>query len=330
MNLLHDKREDEQQSPKPDFHEVTPPPPIDHTGPFEIPTAEPPYPDGPVNKKQSSMKAFFVTLLLLVIVSAAAYFIYFQDAFNLFNKTPEQQTVVYETQEGFVDPDESLTNEMDATESNLPDQTPIVESQQPGTQGIEQQQTQETTSQPVVTNVAEGENAFSLIATAVGNLQQLVSGSNTINTLFFDESTFWAEIKAVDVATAVNLYESINSSFTNILTISSPKPTNAKFLLSGNFSLPITSSTQKVTSDDIRSSLRSLSTQVGVAMQSVQSETNNSGEHVVFAKVSGSLTQCGQYVEKLATLGWDVKISKIIFTPASTRTMSLTLRFIVR
>jgi len=328
MNLLHDKRDDEQQSPKPDFHEVTPPPSIDDSSPYEIPKLETPYPEGKANKKQTSITAFLVTLLLLIIVSAAAYFIFFKDALNLFNKTPEQQTIVYENQDGFVDPNESSASESDLNENTPPEQASVVESPETNTD-VTQQQTREMPSQ-TVTGAPDGENAFSLIGTTVGNLQQIVSAPHKISTLFFDESTFWAEITAGDMASAENIYDSIKSNFSNVLAISSPKPTSAKFLLSGNFNLPIISSGQKVSGDDIRSSLRSIANQTGVSMQSAEIETSGSADPSVFAKVNGSLSQCGEYVEKLATLGWDVKVSKVIFTPATTNTMSLTLRFIVR
>lgn len=173
---------------------------------------------------------------------------------------------------------------------------------------------------------ATGEPSLITASDFMQNIQNAL-GSGRVTAFFLDEGTFTTEIDAGSVGGATSVYNSIKSALPMHAKLTSSAPTGAHALISGSFDARSVSDPTGLSKDEIDNELRQMAGDAATTVSSLNVDAPEGEQSFVVMRISGSFDACRVFVDKLSQKDWSVSVSKLILMPGSGDVYTFVLRF---
>ena len=159
------------------------------------------------------------------------------------------------------------------------------------------------------------------------NVEAVLMPGQTVNSLFFDETSFSGEILTSSLEEAQTVYSKLAGWFTDGITLTSSQPRSGQtVLLSGTYQAATLEPDVSVSDADIESQLRDVASRVGTSITSLSID-QGSEKTTVFMRQNGSLQECQQFLVNFNQLPYGINVSKIIILPSQDTNYTFVLRF---
>ena len=324
MNLLRDKREEEQVDNQDNSFEEEPYNSSELDDEYQADVA--PEKSRNIPKKKTPM-LFWITLFLLLVGFAIIYFTQFYDkskslSLDQFGQTSEQ-TVARQPEQQV----QQTTDTQDQSTDKQPEQS--EQQTQPETQqaASEQQQQTQTSDQQQSPSTAGVVRSLLRVVSAFNNsMTQDVS----LGTFILDPYSVSAEV----IGSAENIrafFSRLSANSPGYLTLNAlPSDLENTVLLSGRLQIQDSGagSGTNVTSEAINSALNALISDANLTKLSMTTQTGSSGRYRVFLKAQGSFTECVHFIDMIAEHQWNPDVSKLIIMPDGDGMRTLVLRLV--
>ncbi len=315
MNLLTDHRDYKYEQDETPVVDELPGEPaattFDETTPFEPVAAGHDMPSFEKRRK-GSMAPLIVIFVLIVSIAAIAYFGFLRSGDGPADTPIADQTEPEQTEQGTRQPSEAA----EPSQDNQTDQPQSQTQQQP----IGQER------RPSQVSAATGESNLARAAVQIRSAFAGLSPNIKLATLIVDENSFSVEVTASSRNTLEAYYTGLKERLDGQLSMA-PSPgtgAEARALITGmnNDSDDLASLVSSLSPQDLLSRLSEQARQAGLrVLESTQRSPIRQAGFVrtpVFIKLAGSRSKCEAFISQIATMGLEVKLSKIIYLTQNT------------
>ncbi|MDZ7724526.1 MAG: hypothetical protein U5R06_17425 [candidate division KSB1 bacterium] len=324
MNLLRDKREEEQFDVQNESFEEEPYDSSELDEEYQADVAPQKSPNIP---RKKTPLLFWVTLFLLLVGFAVIYFTQFYDkskslSLDQFGQTSEQES--------------ARQQERQAQQTAEPQNQSPVEQPEQTEQQIQQETQQAATEQQTQTQAADQEQPTST-TDVVRSLSRVVTAFNhsmtqdiSLGTFILDPYSISAEVTG-SAESIRAFYSGLSANSPDYLTLNPlSSDVGNTVLLSGRLQIQNSGagSGTNITSNAINSTLNALMSDANLTKLIMTTQTGSSGRYRVFLKTQGSFTECVDFIDRIAEHQWNPDVSKLIILPDGSSKRTFVLRLV--
>ena len=186
---------------------------------------------------------------------------------------------------------------------------------------------QESTSQPGGEEFADSQYCVDIAPGIISVIHSVLSSTVKVNTIFFDEGSFSAELIASNETEAASVYRTMGAALGDKITLTSNEPRSGRSaLIAGTFATAARGNATDISSIELEEKLRDMADEAGARVASV-TISKSGQDQTVFLKLEGSIGNCQQFLQLLRQQNLAITVSKLLLFPAISGEYTFILRF---